>query len=329
MTAEGFHRLAFAEAGPRETGKLLEVLEPSISFFMDRHEDERMAFDFSLRFMPNAYVSSQWLSGVATLRQKAHAALDGNDDLCLLVPGGGQPIYMRLPERRHGLDQITLRAGGPAHLRGNDESYHAWSLGSDSQVICVSRAHVTAAVNDLDHALCHGVPQSAALHLLCGYAKTLASDVGPLDKETLLQARKTLADLFILALGPTRDSAEMTKGSARQALFHRIKADIASNLSEPDFSLDWLARRHGIAPRAIRDLFYGCGTNFTDHVLKTKLERAHELLSDPGLSHRNVTAIAYDAGFGDLSWFNQAFRRRYGMTPSDLRASTPTRRAVD
>ncbi|MCQ2004822.1 helix-turn-helix transcriptional regulator [Rhizobium sp. NRK18] len=316
-----FHRLAFAEADPGDMGRLLDVLEPSISFFMDRHEDERMAMDFSLRIMPDAYTSSQFLSGVAARRQKTHAIRDGNDDLCLLVPRGGLPIHLRLSDRHHGADEVVLHAGGPAHLRGNEESYHAWSLGSDSQVVCVPRSKVAASIDDLDQVLHRGVPQSAALNLLCGYAKTLASDIGPLDTGMLLHAGKTLTDLFILALGPTRDAAEAAEGSARAARLAGVKADIDAHLAHPEFSLDWISRRQGLSPRAIRDLFYGAGTNFTDHVLAARLERARRLLGDPDLVHRNITSIAYDCGFGDLSWFNQAFRRRYGMTPSELRRS--------
>ena len=30
-------------------------------------------------------------------------------------------------------------------------------------------------------------------------------------------------------------------------------------------------------------------------------------------------AIAAEAGFTNLSYFNRAFRRRYNMTPSDMR----------
>lgn len=303
--------------------KLLEVLEPSISFFMDRHEDERMAFDFSLRIMPHAYASFQTMSGIANTRQKTHVALDGNDDLCLLVHRGGHPIQMRLHDRRHGRDEVVLRAGEPAHLRGNDERYSAWSLGSQSQVICVSRSQITAAVGPLDHALDNGVPQSAALDLLCGYARTLASEIGPLDGEALLQARKTLTDLFILAIGPTRDAMEATKDSARAAKLARIKDDIGSNLAHPDLSLDWIAGRHGLSPRGVRDLFYASSANFTDYVLAARLQRAHELLCDPRLDHHSITAIAYQSGFGDLSWFNQAFRRRYEMTPSDVRRAKP------
>jgi len=40
------------------------------------------------------------------------------------------------------------------------------------------------------------------------------------------------------------------------------------------------------------------------------------MLSEPQFSERPVSAIAYDVGFGDLSYFNRCFRRAYGVTPS-------------
>ena len=39
----------------------------------------------------------------------------------------------------------------------------------------------------------------------------------------------------------------------------------------------------------------------------------------------NVTwrhAVASDVGFGDLSYFNRTFRRRYAATPSDIKQSS-------
>jgi AraC-like DNA-binding protein len=44
------------------------------------------------------------------------------------------------------------------------------------------------------------------------------------------------------------------------------------------------------------------------------------MLTDPLRNGEQITAIAYDAGFGDLSYFYRVFRRRYGATPSDIRA---------
>jgi AraC-like DNA-binding protein len=46
------------------------------------------------------------------------------------------------------------------------------------------------------------------------------------------------------------------------------------------------------------------------------------MLTSPRYATWSVTAIALEAGFGDLSYFNRRFKRRYQMTPSDQRAQT-------
>jgi AraC-like DNA-binding protein len=43
------------------------------------------------------------------------------------------------------------------------------------------------------------------------------------------------------------------------------------------------------------------------------------MLAKPQFADRSVSAIAYEAGFGDLSYFNRCFRKAYGVTPSDVR----------
>jgi AraC-like DNA-binding protein len=45
------------------------------------------------------------------------------------------------------------------------------------------------------------------------------------------------------------------------------------------------------------------------------------MLGDPSFAERTISAIAYESGFGDLSHFNRAFRRRYGESPTDVRSA--------
>jgi AraC-like DNA-binding protein len=56
------------------------------------------------------------------------------------------------------------------------------------------------------------------------------------------------------------------------------------------------------------------------------------MLTSPRFASAAVAAIAYDSGFGDLSYFNRAFHGRYGMSPSDIRAGLcsgqPSRQAL-
>jgi AraC-like DNA-binding protein len=69
-------------------------------------------------------------------------------------------------------------------------------------------------------------------------------------------------------------------------------------------------------------LFEEEDTTFTEFVLERRLDRAHRMLADPRSADRNISTIAFDAGFGDLSYFNRTFRRRFGRTPSDVRAAS-------
>ena len=65
------------------------------------------------------------------------------------------------------------------------------------------------------------------------------------------------------------------------------------------------------------------GVTYTHFVLWHRLDRALRMLRDPRHAARRIGDIAYDAGFGDLSYFNRAFRRRYGATPSEMRNARP------
>jgi AraC-like DNA-binding protein len=43
-------------------------------------------------------------------------------------------------------------------------------------------------------------------------------------------------------------------------------------------------------------------------------------LRDPRATRLKISEIALEAGFPDLSHFNRSFRRRFGNTPSAVRA---------
>jgi AraC-like DNA-binding protein len=40
---------------------------------------------------------------------------------------------------------------------------------------------------------------------------------------------------------------------------------------------------------------------------------------DPRRINQSIASLAFEVGFGDLSYFNRAFKRFYGVTPSEVR----------
>jgi AraC-like DNA-binding protein len=105
----------------------------------------------------------------------------------------------------------------------------------------------------------------------------------------------------------------------RAARLRSIKDHIRERLGHHDLTLADVARSQQISESYIRQLLAENGTTFTDLVLAGRLTRAHHMLVDLRFGDRSISAVAYEAGFGDLSYFNRTFRRRYGATPSDVR----------
>jgi AraC-like DNA-binding protein len=95
--------------------------------------------------------------------------------------------------------------------------------------------------------------------------------------------------------------------------------DIIAHLGDGALSIAAVASRQGVALRSLQKLFEVEGSSYSEFVLSERLTRAHGLLTNPLYAGRSISAIAYDVGFNDLSYFNRKFRQRYGMTPSDVR----------
>ena len=55
------------------------------------------------------------------------------------------------------------------------------------------------------------------------------------------------------------------------------------------------------------------GHTFCDYLLKYRVNKACESLTDPTVQ---VKTVAFEVGFNDLSYFARTFRRYTGVTPS-------------
>jgi AraC-like DNA-binding protein len=193
--------------------------------------------------------------------------------------------------------------------------------------VSLRRRMLATMVPDLEDRFLRLIPrENEALRLLTRYV-CLFDDRQPLAKPELRRlAVDHVYDLAALALGASRDAAEKAKsGGVRAARIHAIKADILASRGRNELTLAAIAGRHGVSPRYVQMLFEREGTTFSQFLLVQRLARAHGMLSDSSFAGRPISAVAYAAGFGDLSHFNRAFRRHYGESPSDVRASARRR----
>jgi AraC-like DNA-binding protein len=239
---------------------------------------------------------------------------DGEDALVFSIPSGGGFASQCGRE-------VTLQPGD-AVLGSNADvgDFTCSSHDGKSLLIRLSRRELLPRVADFDAALmAHVRKDAASLQLLRRYVDIFA-DMPRMSQELQQAAIGHIYDLAAMALGPTRDAAEIARGrGVRAARLHAAKAFILHNLSRTDLMASAVAAHLGVTPRYVHMLFQDEAESFSEFLLRERLMRAHRVLVDQRLAGRPISAIAFDAGFSDLSYFNRTFRRRFGMTPSEAR----------
>ena len=273
-------------------------------------------FRVAARVLPELTICSYSRSPAISKRTRELLA-DGNDDVIFAMsPTGGNMVSQVGRELVTGVGDATLFSTADLTSIKSVSMPHCLN-------ISLRRRRLASMVPGLEDRFLRPIPRDTeALQLLKKY-------IG------LFEDRQSLAtpglrhlvvnhvyDLVALALGPTHDAAEMANGrGVRAARLNAIKSEILNGLNRREMSIAGLAARHGVSPRYVQMLFESEGSTFSRFLLDKRLERAHRMLSDPLLAAGSISSIAYEAGFSDLSYFNRAFRRRYGETPSDVRSS--------
>lgn len=123
------------------------------------------------------------------------------------------------------------------------------------------------------------------------------------------------AYLAVQSGGPGALPAE----TRRQVLLARIRAFVDHNLPDPRLGPDIIAAHHHISVRLLHSLFREEPETVAATIRRLRLERSRADLADPRLGHSKVGEIAARWGFRRPADFSRAFRRAYGMPPSDYR----------
>jgi AraC-like DNA-binding protein len=248
-----------------------------------------------------------------------HTMVDGNDNIRLVILRSGSSAKVTHLGRDLSLDQ------GSAVVLSNCDSNTVTFTAARSRLLSLNLARnvLRPLLSDFDAILARPIPdQIGALRLLAAYIDALLGQSAPPTHEFRQLAVTHIYDLAALAMGATRDATQVAnKGGLRAARIREIKSDIVANLWRENLSIDEIASGQRITPRYIQQMFEEEGTTFTKFLLCARLDRAHRMLVDPHFAGRNISAIAFGVGFGDLSYFNKSFRRQFGGTPSDIRAA--------
>ncbi|HET9207711.1 MAG TPA: helix-turn-helix domain-containing protein [Burkholderiaceae bacterium] len=167
---------------------------------------------------------------------------------------------------------------------------------------------------------------AATIHTTSGIGRIVADlcasmvlEADTLSDPTRAQLGDRLIDVLALALESPHGEASDLEPSIRSERLRHVRAYIERNVGDPLLSPERVAAACSMSVRALHYLFKGTGQSVSDCIWECRLQRCREALQMPAQRHRTVTEIALAAGFNSMSHFSSAFRRRFGVTPSDAR----------
>ncbi|MFF4895634.1 helix-turn-helix domain-containing protein [Streptomyces sp. NPDC001068] len=163
-----------------------------------------------------------------------------------------------------------------------------------------------------------GVSRRALLDLARN-AGELTRNTGEPSRSQSSGALALANDLLVTLLGEPLAESPRLAGSLQRTLPLRIRDHIDRNLADPGLDPVRVAAAFGISTRYLHKLFRPERETVAHYIRERRLEQVRLRLLDARFADRPVSALAFDAGFGDLSGFNRAFKARYGVSPRELR----------
>jgi len=160
----------------------------------------------------------------------------------------------------------------------------------------------------------------------CGlpFAGTLrkAWEMTPIIPKDKYSAIVRLLSFFAEQLSVLINQIVLERQNAEPPLVQKAREYIERHKMEP-LSLAAVAQAAGAS------VFHFCkvfkkttGLKFTDYVARVRLEDAKTQLLNPS---RRISEVAYDVGFQSLTQFNRMFKRIFGQSPTEFRASLHSR----
>ncbi|QMU73058.1 helix-turn-helix domain-containing protein [Streptacidiphilus sp. P02-A3a] len=153
------------------------------------------------------------------------------------------------------------------------------------------------------------------------YFDALATTPALRSKPTADHLAGPSVELLRSLLAARPGSRPMGAGPDAFELPGRIVEYLRRHLADPELTPLRVAQAHHVSLRQLYVLLGRQGVVLGDWVRAQRLERCRRELADPGHAGEPIVSIARRWGFSDPTHFGRAFKRAYGVTPTQWRAA--------
>lgn len=273
----------------------------------------------AVRGLSRLAVADSYIPDHKAYRTRSHIA-NGDDSMLLVIPRAGEVSVM------HKKAHQSFIKPGEVHLIPLDSPFVTENEGP----LKVTGINLPGSIMERhlvnpDEVIGKTIsPENqGAFQLLLGYADAIHTLGEDLSEESARLADLHMMDLVALTLGFAEEEREESPESG--FAFARVAAMrnfISEHKHDANLSAEFVALYFKVPVSTVRKVFRDVGTTFTDHVNNVRLDWVYEQILNPVASRGSISSLAYSVGFNNLAWFNRAFKRKFGITPSEVKTAT-------
>ena len=277
--------------------------------------NEAIHAEATMRALPGLRTLSFHGSSMCFARTKAMAAA-GDDSIGLIVNRDADAF---LSQRNRDLTMDD----GDACLILTDEP--GLVTGRGHLGLLFPRAPLIERVKNIADAAANRIPkETESLRLLISYLSVLPEKLTLGSPKLQRSVVEHIYDLVTLAICPDRPADENTLSATAAARLDLAFSYINKHFDFPDLTIAAVASDQNVSPRYLQRLIETTSSTFSERVNELRLQLAYALLTSARQRRERISDIALRAGFSDVAHFNRSFRRRFGDTPSNVRADAMT-----
>lgn len=219
----------------------------------------------------------------------------------------------------YGEVQNTVRPGD-VKIIDLAQPFSTFNTDFDNTTLTLPRAELAPLLERPD--TLHGMVLPAASPLgsvLGAHIQALVGAAANLTREAGSMLAGGSIRLVAACLGANARAQEETNPYRAAAAGQAVRNFIDANIANPALGPDMLTRRFGLSRAVLYRLFMEDG-GVAAYIQSRRLRRCFLTIADPAQPRARIGDIAHAHGFTSDAQFSRAFRRAFGMTPSEARA---------
>jgi AraC-like DNA-binding protein len=155
--------------------------------------------------------------------------------------------------------------------------------------------------------------------MLAEFLELLDRNLPLIDGASAAPLKHAVGAMIVACLSPSSDRIAAASSQLELGRLEKVRRIVRQELRSPKIGPAALCRHIGMSRSALYRLMEGQG-GVMGYIRRQRLLESRAMLGDPGCD-RSIAAIAEEFCFSDAADFSRAFRREFGLTPSDVRAA--------